>query len=135
MWLDKELMFSEAQDISQTAGTYVSTNVIDLGGANKGEGEPIEVLAQIIEALTSAGSATLQIKLDTDDNAGFSSAKNLYDSGALAKGTFIAGYQALIRVLPNACERYLRMSYIVAVATTTAGKITSGLVRHLPTNK
>jgi hypothetical protein len=133
MWLDKENMFSEEQDISQTAAAYNSTNVIDLGGPKKGEGEPIEVLIQIIAALVGT-SSTLQVKILTDDNVGFASAKTLYDSGAIAEATLVAGYKFPIRTLPFGSERFLKITYTIGTATTTAGTVTAGLVRHIPTN-
>lgn len=133
MWLDKEQMFSEAQDISQTAATYNSTNVIDLGGPYKGEGEPIEVLIQIIAALVGS-SSTLQVILQTDSDVAFGSPKTLWDSGAIAEATLVAGYKFPLRVLPNGSERYLRITYTIGTATTTAGTITAGLTRHIPSN-
>lgn len=135
MWLDKEQMFSEKQDLVQALGvTDDSTNILYLGDAKKGEGKPIEVLLQVVEDFVSAGAATLQVKMLTDIDSAFGTAKTVFDSGALDKGILVAGYQLPIRVLPNDCEEYLKITYKNAVAATTAGKITAGLVLSLQTN-
>ena len=135
MILDKMQMFSEDQDLAQTASTYYSTNVIDLGDAAKGEGEPIEVLIQVTEAFTSTGAATLVIVLQTDSVEAMSSPTAIFTSATLALATIaVVGYKATIRVLPNDCEQYLRIAYTIGTATTTAGKISAGLVRNIPTN-
>lgn len=134
MILDKNLMFSEDQDLAQVAGSYASTNVIDLQDVKKGEGTPIEVLCQITETFTSGGAATLTVALQTDDNASFSSATTYTIESTVALASLVAGKQFAIRILPNNMERYARMYYTIGTATTTAGKMSSGLGSDLQTN-
>lgn len=119
---DKQQTFSDEQAITATAN---STNVVDLGSANKGPGEPLYVNAQVIEAFTAGGSATLTISLETDDNDGFSSAKTLLTTPAIGKADLIAGYMLAINQVPPGAERYLRLVYTVASGPMTAGKITA----------
>lgn len=137
MWRDKQNMFSEKQTLinAVTASSILSTNVIDLGDPKKGEGEPIEVLAQMTTSLASAGAATYQFVLKTSAAENMGTPTTLFDSGALALATLVAGYQLAIRVLPNDALQYLQWTYIQAGAVSTAGAFESGLIRNIPTNK
>ena len=121
MILDKENLFSEDQAITVTAA---STNLIDLGAAYKGEGEPVNILAQVTTAF--AGGTSVACKLQTDDNASFSSATDVLDSGAIATATLAQGYKFKFSVLPNDLERYIRL-YFTVVGTMSAGKVFAGL--------
>lgn len=119
---DKEQTFSDEQAITATAN---STNVVDLGAADLDAGEPLHINAQVIEAFTAAGSATLTVSLETDDNSGFSSAKTLVTTAAIGKADLVEGYQIPISFLPANVERYVRLVYTVATGPMTAGKVTS----------
>lgn len=139
MILDKQNMFSEAQDLAQAAGNYLSTNTIDLGSpgspvvggivSDVGRGMPLEVICQITETFTSGGAATVQAQLVMADNAALSSNLTILDeTPAIALATLIAGYQFRLRAIPQGItKRYLGMRYVIGTATTTAGEITSGL--------
>lgn len=154
MMFDAQNCFSWKQAI--TTGTTRSTNVIDLGspgtiylpplkGTNPtaeidiGKGEPLELLIMVNETFTSLGAATLQAILSqgtgtdgTDINAG---EVTLFDSGAIAVATLVAGYQFKFRTFfPPTKLRYLQMRYVVAVADMTAGKISAGIVDQRQTN-
>ena len=126
MYLDKQLMFSEAQAVTVTAA---STNVIDLGaGTDAGAGEPLEMMVMVDEAATAAGSATVTIALETDDNEAFASPATLASSGAIGKAALTAGSSHFRLEVPEGAERYLRLTYTVATGPLTAGKFTAGLV-------
>jgi len=134
MIIDKQNLFSDEQAITATAN---STNVIDLGPANGNVhdgGEPLHILAQVLEAFTASGSATLTITLETDDNDSFSSATVLLSTAAIPKATLTAGYQLPISFLPANAERYVRLVYTVATGPMTAGKITAGITGPRQTN-
>jgi len=133
MWLDKQAMFSEDQTLvnAATGSTVTSTNVIDVTTLDIGKGEPIEVLMQMTSALTGG---TLQVKLITSAYAGLTGSSTLYDSGAVAAATLVAGYQFPIRTLPNITKRYMGLLLINGTAPSTAGAISAGLVRHLQSN-
>lgn len=130
MILDDTVLFSDSQDLSQVAGAYASTNVIDLGADRDiGLGNPVRILVQVDETFASAGAATLNIDLETDDNSSFSSATTIATTGAVAKATLVQGYKfAEISFVPRANERYLRLNYTIGTATTTAGTVTAGIV-------
>lgn len=132
MIIDSHLMLSSEQDLSQTVATYNSTNVIDFGGSGTtadadgvlefGGGNPIGVVIQVIEAFTSGGAATVQFQIQTDYAEAFGgSAVVLAETEAIGYATLTAGYEVTLSFLPEQCERYLRVNYIIAGATTTAG--------------
>jgi hypothetical protein len=121
MFVDNQNLFSKDQAVTVTAA---STNVIDLGIAYKGEGEPINILAQVTTAF--AGGTSVAFKLQTDDNASFNSATDVQDLGAIATATLVQGYKAKFSALPSDLERYVRLYYTV-VGTMSAGAIFAGL--------
>ncbi|MCK5602583.1 hypothetical protein KAR91_11955 [Candidatus Pacearchaeota archaeon] len=78
---------------------------------------------QVPTAFTSGGSATLVVKLETDGDEAFGSAKNLWTSATIAVATLVAGYRIVAMRLPEGCERYLRATYTIATADMTAGAL------------
>jgi len=152
MITDAQLLFSEGQDLSQTAAVYTSTNVYDrgplyagtsqsnVGISSLGEGTPLYFYWRCTETFASAGSATIQIQLVSDALVGGHDGNSIvhYDSGALdasTGGTPIAAGDFAFAPLPprsidglNEWERYLAVLYTVGTATTTGGAITSMIV-------
>jgi outer membrane cobalamin receptor len=125
MLLDAQLLFSDLQAVTATAN---STNLIDtLAARDIAAGEDLYVTCVVTTTTVSAGSTTLTITLETDDNSSFSSATTLYTTSAIPKATLVAGYRALAFKLPRYTERYLRLVYTVAVADFSAGKFLAGL--------
>lgn len=148
MILDNDLIFSDAQDIGQTVATYVGTNVYDHGAAQTapggygtiqkdvfaGEFAKMALLISIIEAVTSAGAATINFQLVQSANADLSSPDVLSQTGALAYTLLTAGKRIALPVPPHGLtKRYFGVQYVIAGATTTAGTVTAGLVRNLDT--
>lgn len=128
MILDETFMFSDDQDLSQVAGAYDSTNVIDLGvDRDMGNGVPIPLLIQVTEDFASGGSATLQVVLETDDNEAMASSEILYTSEVIVLATLVAGYKFVINFLPRENQQYLQLVYTIGTATTTAGTVTAGI--------
>ena len=140
MIFSAQLKFSTNQDLSQTVATYPSTNIIDTGapgtvyGAataltrNVGKGNPVPILVQVTETFTSGGAATLQFQIETDTKSNFTTAnKVIAESRVYALADLVAGLQFGVQVLPTDCSRYLRVNYIIAGATTTAGTCTAGI--------
>lgn len=137
MIFDHQSMFSDAQAITASAA---STNVIDLGDTGRvygaavdltrdiGKGTPIPLLAQVVEAFTADGSATLTVALQVDDNDSFSSPKTVWTSPAIGKADLKPGKVFIPEYIPRGTdERYARMYYTVATGPMTAGKITAGV--------
>ena len=126
MIIDKELIFSDAQDIGQVAGDYDSAivNQVKAGGVY----DNVWLFLRIDEAVTSGGAATIDFKLRTSSDNFSSSDVILWSSGALALAAMtVDTVIAKVRV-PLGVLQYLKMEYTVATATTTAGTVDAMLV-------
>ncbi len=151
MILDALLQFDAAANLAQVVGDYNSTNVLDLGGpglpvlANLqgardigiGDDPALKLLVQVTTAFTSAGAATLVVKLEgaTDDGTGNAAAFSIWwVSPAYALATLaVVGARLLDMDMPRppagiAIPRFLKLVYTIGGATTTAGKVASYIV-------
>jgi hypothetical protein len=140
MILDAFNQFSDAQAVTATA---ISTNVIDLAplgngvGTNTvrdiGAGEDIYLVVLTKETATAAGAATLNVTLESDDNAGLTSPTVHFSTGPLALAAFgPAGAQVAAVKLPNGnYERYLGVRYTVGTGPLTAGKFDAFLTKDV----
>jgi hypothetical protein len=120
--LDNDLVMSDAQ-AETTVATHASTNYIDLQGAASSIDKDNFVVVSVNTTATSGGSATVQVTVETDDNTGFSSAKTIYQSSAVAVADLVQGYEFFkdrLPVVPE-LERYLRVTYTIGTAALTAG--------------
>lgn len=139
MYVDTQLELSNSQAVTSTAisenvvdilttgaaaatlGTYVVGNTSqDLGQSNK----DIYLVVQTAVTCTDTSSdATLTITLESDDNAGLSSATVHFSTGALAFASYAtAGTRLVTLCLPHGTyERYLGIRYTVASGPLTAG--------------
>ena len=126
MMVDSRLEFANAADGSQSAGTYLATNQVDLSVARDiGNGQPLYLVIQADEAFASSGSATVQFRLRSDASAAIhaTSSTGHIDTGAEAFTVWSAGHTKVIP-LPlegNAYEQFLGVQLIVGTATTTGG--------------
>ncbi len=134
MIYDNEAIFSDQQDLSQVAGTYISTNVVK-APANTAWGEPLNIPIQVTEDFVSAGAATLKVQLYTDSVVGFGSEVLLAESAVIAKSVLVAGYVFSVQFLPEGDLGFLRIKYVIGTATTTAGLVTAGFVETRQTSK
>lgn len=134
MLADKQLMFSESQAIVADA---VSTNILDFGAVpasnnpwgniqavDNGTGEPMYLEIIIGEAFNTLTS--LNIEIQSDDNAGFSSPDVLSLTNKLLAELTLG---ATIHIpIPNSLvQRYLRLNYDVVGTNPTTGEITAGI--------
>jgi len=123
MILDKQNLFSDDQAVTVTAD---STNVIDLGTAGLGKGEPVRLIAQVTTTFT--GGTSLKASLVTSDSSTFNGATTLVETAAIARATLVAGYEfGLGGFMPEEIKRYNKLVYTV-VGTMTAGTITAGFL-------
>lgn len=143
MILDITTLMSDDQDLAQTAGTYYS-DVINLQGDPGyttsqdapngitraiGKGYPVELLIQVTETFTSGGAATLTVTLEKDTVENFASAEDVLVSETFALADLVAGTYLLPQHVPyDVDQQYIRIKYVIATATTTAGKVTAGIV-------
>ncbi len=134
MILDAENLFSDDQDLSQSAGAYDSTNVIQLP-ANSADGNPVRIWIQVTETFTSGGAATLAVDLETATDAAFTSPVTIASISAIALATLAAGYKVPIDFLPRTDLGFLRLEYTIGTATTTAGTVTAGIVHDVQSAK
>lgn len=129
MIIDYELELSLDQ-AETTVATHASTNYANFtkpGDAYK------QLFLDILvkEAVTSAGAATVNIQLITDDNSSFSSATVLWETGALAKTVFTLGKRFTLPI-PFGMEQYTRVNYVIGTAELTAGKFDARFVSDVP---
>lgn len=137
MIMDRTLLFSDQQAITATAA---SANVVDLGATGTvygsstaivrdiGHGNDVELVVTVTQSFNNLTSLTITIQ--TDDNAGFSSATTVWTSPAYTLAQLATGARYLLPdVLPAGVnERYVRLNYTVAGTAPTLGKITAGVV-------
>lgn len=130
MMIDARLLLSDAQAVTADAA---STNVVDLSTARQiGVGEDVYVVFHIgVAADATTGDETYTFRVDTDDNASFSSATTL-ESRTIAAATLTAGYAFSICIPTTGVERYLRAYYDVG-GTTPSVTVTAHLnLEHEP---
>lgn len=127
MITDAQLRFSSAQAI--TTGAVNSTNVVDLTTADDiARGLPMRAKATVGTTFTSGGAGTLQAQLVTSTAAALTSPTVLFDTGAVALGTLVAGYDLFDIVVPKTAKRYIGIVYTEGTADMTAGTVNAGLV-------
>lgn len=151
MLLDKENLVSDRQDLAQVVGAYLSTYSIDLGAngtpalggslaADPGRAPEFDLLVQVVESFVGA-TATVIVELVMADDAALTSnlvslqqAPGASITVGIPVATLIAGYQFRISPPVGISKRYLGLRYNILTATTTAGKITAGVVWTKQTN-
>jgi hypothetical protein len=154
MILDGLLQFSSAQNLAQVAGTYPATNDIDLGivgiplsasggGARDigiGDDPAMKLLVLVTTTFTSGGAPTLTVNLQgaPDNGSGGEGAFTTMLIGATATlAQLVVGARLLDDDMPRPVPgqpipRFLRLNFVIAAATTTAGNCSAFLVldRH-----
>lgn len=120
MILDKQLELNDAQEKTAQATTD-SDNIIDMTVAGDA-GVSLWLIIRIVTAVTSGGAGTVQFKAIHDSAVGFgASPVTFFDSGALAKGTMVAGYTVVKMRLPANMGRFMKITTTIATADLTAG--------------
>ena len=150
MILDALLQFDTAANLAQVVGTYNSSNVIDLGligiplsaaggGARDmgiGDDPALKFFAAITAGFTSGGAGTLQIKVQGAPDNGAGAPGTYYDmllTPVYALATLTVGQTLMDFDFPGvppgqAVPRFIRLAYIIAGATMTAGTVVSYIV-------
>lgn len=130
MYVDRNLLFSDGQDLSQTEASYYSSNALDLGSTlDLGKGEPMTLVVCVDEAFDSAGAATLKIEIiDEEDKTLDGSSIVIVSTRALAYTLLTLG---VIITLPIPAgiitQQFIGVKYTIGGATTTAGTVTAFL--------
>lgn len=135
MILDNQLLFSDAQAVTATAG---STNIIDTAplftgntGRNVGMGRQMYIFVTVDTAFTDSGSdSTIAVTIETDDNTSMSSPTTIATLTTFAALT--AAGTKFFAPLPLATyERYIGLRYTTANGNLTTGAFTAGLVLNV----
>lgn len=150
MILDTLTLLSDDQDLSQVAGTYYSDILNTLGDAGYstssdapsgvgkaiGEGTPVPLLCQVTQTFTTGGgAATLVVTLQSSVDEAFTSPINEITSKTFALAELVQGAFLLPQHLPYGTKQYLRIRYVIATATTTAGTVTAGVGTAIQSNR
>ena len=127
------------QSLAGAAGTYTSTNVVDLAGVGTGnvardlgQGSGLELVIEVTQ--TFAGGTSVQPQLVVADDAAISvNVTPVLLDAPIPIASLVAG--ALIplhvdRAAPFAARRYMALQYIT-VGTMTAGAVVAGMVRDI----
>jgi hypothetical protein len=125
MIFDSTNKFSTDQALTATAA---STNVIDLGVANRniGVGENIPLYIGVSATFTDLTS--IQVSVQTDSDEAFGTAVTVVQTPDIPLASLKAGYQFNIDSVPRGVlGRYVRLNYTV-VGTGTAGTVVAGIV-------
>lgn len=135
--IDLQNMFSNQQAI--TADT-ISTRVIDTNPnvsdnltADIAAGKPLYLQVLVTTAMVSAGSATLTVALESDDNTSLSSATvHATLASAVAAATMVAGYYIVRNfALPAGdYQRYVGLRYTTNTSDFETGNITAWLTTN-----
>lgn len=137
MIIDGLLLFDSAHQISASATTEASTNVIDLLNARDmgiGDDPSLKVLVQVITAFATTNSATftsVALQGSTDNSTFTTMLASL--PAALTPGTLVAGARLFDVDVPRpvpgqSLPRYLRLLYTIATGIFSAGSVTAALV-------
>lgn len=135
MILDKNLIMSDAQ-AETTVATHTSDNVIDTVELGDAVNE-LYFEAVVETACTSAGSATVQIKLITDPNETLDDGPTvLWESDAIPVASLVDKYKfGTVRLpKPDKLKRYLAAQIIIGTAALTAGAFDIYLTDNPQTN-
>jgi hypothetical protein len=137
MIVDKLLEFADALAIAATADAVnPAPGSIDLGvaGRDLSPSKDLYVVIQIDENVVAAGgAANVTFNIVDDDNEALESPTVLLSSGAIAKGTLVAGYRLAFK-LPKTTQRYLGVTWVADTNDTTGGKFSAYLTHEPPTN-
>ena len=129
MSMDNLLRFTSFDGYSPTLVTDNECPVdVDLGCKGDARDE-LFINLYVMAAVTSGGAATVQLKLEHDDDENFGSSATIEISAALAKATLVAGYGASFR-LPRGLEKNLRAILTIGTAALTAGTFFVGMSDH-----
>jgi hypothetical protein len=129
MIMDKELVFSDKQAVT-ASGT--STNVVDLGSADAGNSDHIELFVKVDAAFNNLTS--LGVKLQTSVDAAFTSPVDTPVNSTILLAGLTANTQVVKAKVPYGMYRYARVYYTVTGTAPTTGTVTAALVADMQTN-
>lgn len=132
MITDALLVFDQANASIRAAGSYLSTNTVDLSvNRDVGAGEGLKIYTNVDVAF--AGGTNVTIEVLVSDNADLSSADVIGRSELITTAQLALGAAHVMEVpqqLNAKGKRYLGLRY-VSTGTYTAGSISSRIVKDV----
>jgi len=123
MIIDKELELSDSQALTASAA---STNLVDLGAAGDlGLGEPMVLVVQCDVAMGGT-SPTLDIKIQKDTVAAFSSAEDVIAYPQLS--AMAAGAQVFLPIPPGSADQQFARAYYTMGGTSPTVTLSAFIV-------
>lgn len=125
--------------VTLATGTYYSDTIpLKKLGVNINESL---LRAQVTEAFTSGGAATVDFTLEKDTTSAFGSPVTVKTTGALAMATLVDNFEIFKQHLSDLAYReadaddtYLRVKMVVATAALTAGSWKGNIILSTPEN-
>lgn len=126
MYMDRGLLFSEAQAITATAFSTTKPS-LDIANRDIGKSHNIWLVILVTTTFTAAGAATLDIDLISDDNSAMSSPVVMQKivSTPIPKATLVQGFKKVVKLDPGTYELFMGLNYTVATGPMTTGAITA----------
>lgn len=154
MIIEAEYLFADGTWAPTATGDNISTNVTDTGplggpvgpgtanlGRDFGQGEKMWFVVTVIQAVTSAGAATVDFRFRSSAAATLLTTPiDLVSSGAVPKATLVAGY-TFMTPLPSApvgvtgYQRFVGCNANIGTAVLTAGKFHVALLHDEQKNQ
>lgn len=137
MITDTNLSLAAAQVVTASAAT---TNTLDLLTAQDiGEGEGLQMVFNVnTTAAATGGASNVTFQIITSDNADLSSPTVIAQTGAIAKGTLVAGYFTALKIpaqIASKGQRYLGGQFTVDTNNLTSGKFDCFIVKDVQDGK
>lgn len=126
---------SEGQALTTGSGVTLnaaSTNIANMQAANIGEGNPVDLVFEIVEAVVGGVAPTLTIKIESDTVEGMGTKRTELQTRAYAAAD-ITKKGRLIKVgIPSPINKYIGAYYtlVPGAAAITAGKINAYFERR-----
>lgn len=131
MYVDSQLLFSDAQAVTAAAA---STNSIDLGAVRDiGTGEELYLVVVCDIAMTDSGSdSTLAVTLEGDSSTTFS--PDASDALFTFAAASAAGTRKVLKLSPEMASlqyRYIQLRYTPANGNLTTGSFTAFITKDI----
>lgn len=120
---------SNAQAISGAAGTFISTDSIDLLTANRNVGRSYPMRMHVVMTTALVGPDSIRAELIESANSNLSSPTVLAVGATVTTATAVAGKELLDVNIGGTTKRYLGVQYVtVGAGAASAGTVTAHVV-------
>ena len=124
MYVDRNLLFSEAQAVTATALSTLRPPLQDPRDVGK---STMWMVLLVTTTFVSAGATTLDVDLVTDDLTGMASPATLQKlvPTPIPKASLVQGFKIVVPMRPGAYEQFIALNFTVATGPFTAGNLTA----------